>query len=243
MATYSQHLPNRDKGLLWALALSIGLHVLAVLILPNIEIEAEKAPETLTIELAPAKKIEPVTAPEPEPEIPTPPKPSPKPEPVVKPKLPPLPSPIAEPPANQPEVAPQPPSPPVMTAAPKADVPPTITAPPPPPEPPKPVGPSQQDIDAALNQYGGLVANAIEKYKDYPNIARIRGYQGEVMLELHFDSKGNLVTAKVKNSSNYPVLDKQALDMVKKASPFPAAPESLRGRPFIFTVPIPFTLE
>jgi protein TonB len=243
LATYSRHLPNRDKGLLWALAFSIGLHVLAVLILPNIEIEAEKTPETLTIELAPAKKIEPVTAPEPEQEIPTPPKPSPKPEPVVKPKLPPLPSPLAEPPANQPEVAPQPSSPPVMTAAPKADVTPIITAPPPPPEPPKPAGPSQQDIDAARNQYGNLLAREIAKYKQYPRIAQMRGWQGDVMLELQLDSNGNVLSAKVHDSSTYESLDKQTLEMVKKASPFPFPPEALKGRSFTILVPVSFRLE
>jgi protein TonB len=39
------------------------------------------------------------------------------------------------------------------------------------------------------------------------------------------------------------VLDKQALEMVEKALPFPAPPDVLRGNNFTITVPVPFKLE
>ena len=250
MATYSQPLPNHDNGLFWAITLSIALHTLAAFILPNIEFDTKKPPETLIVEIARPKQAEPspVATPEPVQSEPTPPQPVIKPPPVIKQKPIPQPSPIAEPPSNPaPEITTPSPSPAVITAAPKADSPPVITAPVaaplPPPEPAKPVGPSQQDIDAARNQYGSLLAREIAKYKQYPKVAQMRGWQGDVMLELHLDSNGNVLSAKVHDSSSYEVLDKQTLEMVKKASPFPLPPEALRGRSFTILVPVSFRLE
>jgi len=71
----------------------------------------------------------------------------------------------------------------------------------------------------------------------------MRGWQGDVMLELHLDSSGNVLSVKVHDSSSYELLDKQTLEMVKKASPFPLPPEALRGRSFTILVPVSFRLE
>ncbi|WP_225907128.1 energy transducer TonB family protein [Methyloradius palustris] len=43
-------------------------------------------------------------------------------------------------------------------------------------------------------------------------------------------------------SSNRESLDQQALEMVKKASPFPLPPDSLRGKSFNILVPVSFKL-
>jgi protein TonB len=52
-----------------------------------------------------------------------------------------------------------------------------------------------------------------------------------------------VISVKIKKSSTYEVLDNEALEMIKKASPFPAPPESLRGKNFNVLVPISFKLE
>ena len=52
-----------------------------------------------------------------------------------------------------------------------------------------------------------------------------------------------LKSKKIIQSSGHEVLDKQALDMVEKALPFPAPPEVLRGSSFSVKVPIAFKLE
>jgi protein TonB len=111
------------------------------------------------------------------------------------------------------------------------------------PEPPKPTVPSQAEINAALNGYNNALWGKIGKYKQYPKIAQMRGWQGEVIVELLLDGNGKLKSKKILTSSGFDVLDKQALDMIDKAAPFPSPPEALRGSSFSITVPIPFKLE
>ena len=101
----------------------------------------------------------------------------------------------------------------------------------------------QEQLTQYLESYSSLLANAIAKYKQYPKIAQMRGWQGTVIADLEIDSKGTVISIKIKKSSTYEVLDNEALEMIRKASPFPAPPESLRGKNFNVLVPISFKLE
>ena len=223
-----------NQTLVWAVALSISLHIFAAIWLPNFKFDSIKVPEILNVELAPPKAPEPLPTATPEP-APEPPKPKvlPKPSPKFEPKH------IAEPPPNTlPEPVSSPTPPAVIVAEPRAETPPTFTAPP--PEPPKP---REEDLDAARGFYSGQLTREIAKHKQYPKIAQMRGWQGEVQIDLHLDGNGNLLSSKINTSSGYEALDKQALEMIKKASPFPAPPDALRGRSFNILVPVSFRLE
>ena len=233
MAAYSSPLFNREHAFTWALCLSIALHLAALITLPKFNQEPLEPPKVLTVEISqptpvqePQPKQEPIkpkVEPKPIPKV------IPKPQPVVEKKV--SPEPVAEPP------------PPVMAAAPKAEVKPTITAPPPPPEPPKPVTVNQEEIDASRNQYGSLLSREIAKHKQYPKIAQMRGWQGDVAVDIQIDGSGNVLSTKIHTSSGFESLDKQALEMVKKASPFPMPPAALRSKPFNVLVPVSFRLE
>jgi protein TonB len=255
LANYSQLRGARDHTFVWALLLSIVLHVIAASQLPGLQLKKVIPPKTLVVELLAPEQPK-VVAPEPQPaaepalEPPKPkvePKPLPKPKPKPKPKPTPKPEPVplAEPPpaANPPEPAAEPTPPPVISAAPVKEKPSAFTAPPPPPEPPKPRGPTQQDIDTARNLYGNLLAREIAKHKKYPRIAQMRGWQGEAMVELQIDGNGKVLSSKIHTGSGHEVLDKQALEMVARASPLPQPPEALRGQSFTLLVPIAFRLE
>jgi periplasmic protein TonB len=231
-----------ESTLIWAVICSILLHVLLAVVLPNFKFDISKdKPQPLTIEImqpVPPALPEPVVQPEPI-----------KPEPIKKPEL--IKEPIKPVKLKSPEPAPiqeatvepaptEPPPPNIIAASPKVDAPPVVTVPLPPPEPPKP---SEDDINAARGQYGGILGRAIAKHKSYPKIAQMRGWQGEVLLDLKLDGAGNVLSATIKESSGHESLDNQALEMVRKASPFPAPPEALRGRSFNITVPVSFKLE
>ena len=101
----------------------------------------------------------------------------------------------------------------------------------------------QEQVTQHIESYSSLLANAIAKYKQYPKIAQMRGWQGTVIADLEIDTKGAVISIKIKKSSTYEFLDNEALEMIKKASPFPAPPESLRGKNFNVLVPISFKLE
>jgi periplasmic protein TonB len=221
------------------------LHLLLVVVVPNFKFDTRKdTPEPLTIEIMQPAPPAPVALPEPvQPEPIVEPEPIRKPKPIepVKPvkQKSPEPTPIQE--VSQEPVTAEPPPPTVIAAAPKIDAPPVITVPP--PEPPKKIEPSENDVSNALNQYGSTLGRAIAKHKSYPKIAQMRGWQGECLLDLKIDSSGNVLSANVKESSGHESLDNQALEMVRKASPFPPPPEALRGRSFNITVPVSFKLE
>ena len=232
-----------ESTIIWAVTCSILLHILFFVVVPNFKFDVtKKIPDRLIVEIVNPKLAEPVATPEP-------PKPvekiKPAPElikPLPKKELKPEPTPIQN---IKPEPAQaEPPSPPsVITAASKVDAPPIITAPPPPPEPPKKNEPSQDDINAALSQYSSTLGRAIAKHKQYPKVAQMRGWQGDCLLDLKLDGSGNVLSASVKESSGHETLDNQALEMARKAAPFPAPPEVLRDRSFNLTVPVSFKLE
>lgn len=235
-----------ESTLIWALICSVLLHVLMVVVIPNIKFDPIKKPAVLQIELTKPAPPAPVVIPEPpkvEPPKPEPPKPEP-----VKPKT--LPKPVAkpepvvvhkEPTAPPPSTPPAPSTPEVIAAAPKADAsPPAVVAPPPPP--PKPTV-STAEINQAHENYGNTLWSAISKFKKYPRIAQTRGWQGETVIELSLDADGKLKSKKVVKSSGYDILDQQGLEMVEKALPFPEPPEALRNGSFTIRVPIPFKLE
>lgn len=238
-----------DSTLIWAIVSSILLHILLAVALPNLKLDLSKEkPIELTIELIQPKKPEPVAVVEPVQPI-EPPKPEvtqPKPIKKIQPKQ--LPKPLTKPiekpsPITETEpTAPVEPMPDIIAVAPKIDSVPIATVPPPVVEIIKPVEVNQLDIDNALGEYGDLLGRAIAKHKSYPKIAQMRGQQGDVLLDLKLDGSGNVLSAKVKESSGFDSLDKQALEMVRKASPFPAPPEALRNRNFNITVPVSFKL-
>lgn len=220
-------------------------HALLVVVIPNIKFDEIKEPDVLNVEF--------VKLPEPQPPAPEPVKPEPetvkpKVEPKIKPEPNPviksLPTPVAEP--TQPMTEPPPAQPTeVIAVAPKPNAaPPVQTVPVPTPvvQEPPPVS-NQADYEDARNKYGNSLWGAISKYKKYPKIAAMRNWQGEAIVELELDGNGKLKSKKIVQSSGHDVLDKQALEMVEKALPFPAPPEVLRGNSFTITVPIPFKLE
>ena len=235
MTKKSQPLFNRENALIWAFFISIVLHLIAAIWIPNISFQEPVKPIELVIDLAPPKPEPPpppapVKPPEPvKPKVVPPPQIKPIPQPIVKPVN--TPTPISEPP-------------PVIAAAPKAEVTPSFVAPSPvvaKPEPPKPTV-NQADLDSARNQYGSALSREIAKHINYPGIAKMRGWQGVVEIDFQLDGNGKILSQKIRTSSGFEVLDKQALEMVKKSN-FPTPPEVLKSSAFNVTVPVSFRLE
>ncbi|PKO25301.1 MAG: energy transducer TonB [Betaproteobacteria bacterium HGW-Betaproteobacteria-8] len=240
---YQAAYESPNHTLAWAVAISLCLHLFAVFYLPNFQHDTEKPlPPVLNIQIEAPKAPEPVESPVVEP-APEPPKPKVKPkiEPKVVPVQKPTPIETYEPVNNEPEVTEEPVSAPVMSVAPTTESQPVVTVPPPPPPPPP--GPSQADLDAARKNYANKLAHAIAQHKQYPRVAQMRGWQGEALVDLKLDSHGALLESRIARSSGYDMLDKQALEMIKKAAPFPSPPDILKSSVFNIQVPVSFKLE
>lgn len=226
--------------LMAAMLLSLTLHIAAFGLLPDPAQEPAKPVEQMTVELQPPPP-KPLPPPEPpEPEKPKePPKklpPPPKPLPVVQPRTetPPPPVRTAEPP---------PPPPVIAVAAKPSEPPPVATVPAPPPEPPPKPAVTPPDLDAERSNYGSLLSREFAKHKQYPRVAQMRGWQGTTRIELQIDAAGSVIASTIAESSGFEILDKQALEMVRKASPLPLPPAALRGHDFTIVVPVAFKLE
>jgi len=189
----------------------------------------------------------------PPPPPPPPPPEPPKPEP---PKLEPR-KPVAMPQPVRP-LAPPPPPTPLLTATPEAPqrvdqpVVQRLVEPPPPPPPapapaaaPAPIAPPPAPaIDDAAARAGyirGLSA-AVAKQKRYPRLAQQRGWQGEVMLHVVVDASGRLLDVSVERSSGFEALDREALEMVRRAAPFPFA-NGMKKEDVSMSLPVVFRLE
>jgi len=77
---------------------------------------------------------------------------------------------------------------------------------------------------------------------DYPRMARRRGYQGNVVLEVLVGRNGTVGDLRVSKSSGYPVLDRAALDSVKKWTFVPGMQGNERVKMWV-KVPIRFELK
>ena len=100
------------------------------------------------------------------------------------------------------------------------------------------------EVDAGtLEQYRLALIVATRRYKRYPAIAMEKGWQGRVEVHMVIGANGMIASASIKTSSGHEILDKQALDMLKKGKTTVPIPTGLRGREFPIDVPVIFNLE
>jgi protein TonB len=210
---------------------------------PRLEATAEPRIEPRP-EPPPVARVEPRPQPRPAPAIEPRPEPRLEPRNAVQPEVRPAPQ-VVAPVAQarvEPSVAPTPPVAVRPVPAPVAAVPaPPLAA----PQPAPAAVAKSADINESklLVTYGQSISKEIRRYQKYPPPAQRRGWQGtaEVLLQIAADGKVTGIT--LGKSSGYAILDEEALDMVRRASPLPAAPPDLRGRALVVTVPIVFRLQ
>ena len=90
-----------------------------------------------------------------------------------------------------------------------------------------------RDVDfAAQEGYRVSLNIAAARFKRYPRAAIDNGWEGEVVLLLSIGADGRIAALRVKASSGYELLDRQALDMFRNAKPFVPVPRALQGREF-----------
>ena len=183
----------------------------------------------------------------------------PKPEPLPSPTAEPRPEPLVEvrPESPLPRVAPPPqPAPTVqpqiaVVTPPQRDTPqpsvpqasaqaPAVVAPAPPVQAARTEPAAERTLTSS---YEKSLADLIKRHEKYPDRARRQGWQGTAVVGLSLSADGKVMDISIIESSGRDILDEAALNMVRRASPLPRAPEGLRGTERTVRVPIVFKLQ
>lgn len=246
-------LPRReDNGLRrWSIAAlavvlaHVGL-IIAFMLARQSEMPPGSPPDTVMINLAPIAVAPPLQQ-----EVDTPPQPE-----EVQPQTPPVPTPSEQPP--QPNV--EAPVAPDVLPAPQAEV---MMAPPPPKVEEKPVvkqvkqpkpqaraqprtnlpraaraaAPAPGFNGAAASSWKSEIVERISSVKEYPEAARPAS--GTAVVAFSVNRNGQILGARLARSSSSPLLDRAALETVRRANPVPAPPPGVPGGSF--TIPLHFS--
>jgi TonB family protein len=95
----------------------------------------------------------------------------------------------------------------------------------------------------SLAQYRLALIGAAKHHRLYPESAVERGWQGRVTVRLAIDADGSVAAAQVRRSSGHGALDRQAVEMLRKAAALTPLPHALRSREFSVDVPVLFELR
>ena len=85
------------------------------------------------------------------------------------------------------------------------------------------------------------VMELITRELTYPAIARRKGWQGVVKLELHIEADGSITELQVDETSGYSILDNAAMQCLQLAS-IPGAAQWLQGQAIDIVVPVEYRL-
>lgn len=103
--------------------------------------------------------------------------------------------------------------------------------------------PSARPDSELLDGYRRRLGDLFARQQEYPRLAALRGWEGEVRLRLKVARKGQLLGVQVDRSSGYPVLDEHALAMVEALPGLPPLPEALDANEIQVVVPINYKLK
>jgi protein TonB len=96
---------------------------------------------------------------------------------------------------------------------------------------------------AAVASWRELVVLQLQRAKRYPSGAQSRHEEGVVTVGVSLNRNGGVVGRHVVRGSGYAELDREALDMIQRAQPFPPVPPEIPGQRVDLTVPAVFSLH
>ncbi len=106
---------------------------------------------------------------------------------------------------------------------------------------PSAVAPSADE--GTLQAYRLELLRTARHYKRYPRVAMDNNWEGKVVVKMVIGGNGLISGISVLSSAGYPILDKEAVDMIRKAKPLVPIPGSLRGREFSVEIPVIYSLK
>ncbi|MDY6119951.1 MAG: energy transducer TonB [Campylobacter sputorum] len=104
--------------------------------------------------------------------------------------------------------------------------------------------PGSSNLKSTQISWQGLVFSRLNKFKRYPNQALIDKQEGIIKVKVTLDKDGNVIDKLISNPCKYDILNKEALELFDRASPFPKPPkEFLKNQIVRFEIPIEFNIK
>ena len=91
-------------------------------------------------------------------------------------------------------------------------------------------------------QYRLQLLAAARRHNRYPRLARENNWEGEVQVSVTVAADGS-ASLRIKDGSGHPVLDRQALEMFKRAQAAVPVPSALRGKEFSLELKARYRLQ
>lgn len=183
------------------------------------------APQIADAGLAPPK---PEVAVAPPPPVTTAPEPAPEPEPEPEPQVAATPAPAEPKPTPPAQVAKAPPAPaPVEEDEDEDELEVMVTA---------------ESLLLRQHYISDVMRKTLQNMR-YPRRAQERSQEGSIRLAVTVSRDGEVRDVKIVEESRYSLLNKEAVDSVERANPFPALPAGIAGESFAFGIPITFRLQ
>jgi protein TonB len=95
-----------------------------------------------------------------------------------------------------------------------------------------------QFSQASARAYNALVFGHLQRFKRYP--AAAHGASGTTVLQFKLDRAGEVIASEISKSSGNTVLDREALELLHRASPFPPFPAEKPGPSDSYLAPVAF---
>jgi protein TonB len=108
---------------------------------------------------------------------------------------------------------------------------------------PAPAVPAVPDTASLIARYRAALLAEASRHKRYPLVALDNGWEGEVVVRMAIAADGSIAGLDVQSSSGHAALDRQAVEMFRKARAAVALPDSLRGRQFSLELRAVFNLK
>jgi len=102
---------------------------------------------------------------------------------------------------------------------------------------------SGDELTKILGEYTRKVRDKIAQVKRFPRLARDRGYEGQPVVAFTLNKDGSLLGYSLAVTSGHSILDKSALETVKKAVPYPGIPGKLNLETINLKLPISYILQ
>jgi protein TonB len=96
---------------------------------------------------------------------------------------------------------------------------------------------------ASLSTYQSRLVAHLRRYRTYPSAARSKRLQGTAVVSFTIDKVGRVVGTSLAKGTGHQILDREALAMVRRASPFPAMPAGIGKARLTVRAPIRFDMR